>query len=286
MKSLPTKLEGVVLLEPTVHGDARGFMVETYRRDTWAELGVGVEFVQHNHSRSSRGTLRGLHFQTEPGQVLGTLGYTSPEQLRGEETDFASDLFSLGCVLYEMMTGRPAFRRGNSAETIAAILTEEPPALETVTGAPLELSRIVQRCMEKRAGARFQSASDLAFALRHLSVSQNVQTERIVRPHRRHGVPSGGGFEPEGAGAAGGNDQERRLAVGSEPIEHRRVLARHPAQGRAEHGVERAGEGQPTRGRGRTWSAPMAVGASPLSSSHGVPSSGRSDRRGPWRRRA
>ncbi|HEU5142126.1 MAG TPA: dTDP-4-dehydrorhamnose 3,5-epimerase [Solirubrobacterales bacterium] len=66
---LPTKLEGVVLLEPQVHGDERGFMVETYRRDAWAELGVDAEFVQHNHSRSVQGTLRGLHFQTEPGQA-------------------------------------------------------------------------------------------------------------------------------------------------------------------------------------------------------------------------
>jgi dTDP-4-dehydrorhamnose 3,5-epimerase len=68
-RPLETKLDGVVLLEPEVHGDERGFMVETYRHDTWAELGVGVEFVQHNHSRSARGTLRGLHFQTEPGQA-------------------------------------------------------------------------------------------------------------------------------------------------------------------------------------------------------------------------
>lgn len=68
-RRLLTKLDDVVLLEPEVHGDARGFMVETYRRDTWAELGIDVEFVQHNHSRSSRGTLRGLHFQTEPGQA-------------------------------------------------------------------------------------------------------------------------------------------------------------------------------------------------------------------------
>ena len=66
---LPTKLDGVVLLEPVVHGDERGFMVETYRRDLWAEHGVEVEFVQHNHSRSSRGTLRGIHFQTDPGQA-------------------------------------------------------------------------------------------------------------------------------------------------------------------------------------------------------------------------
>jgi dTDP-4-dehydrorhamnose 3,5-epimerase len=68
-EALPTKLDGVVLVEPQVHGDARGFMVESFRRDAWAALGIGVEFVQHNHSRSSRGTLRGIHFQTEPGQA-------------------------------------------------------------------------------------------------------------------------------------------------------------------------------------------------------------------------
>jgi dTDP-4-dehydrorhamnose 3,5-epimerase len=66
---LETKLDGVVLLEPQVLGDERGFMVETYRRDAWAALGVDAEFVQHNHSRSVQGTLRGLHFQTEPGQA-------------------------------------------------------------------------------------------------------------------------------------------------------------------------------------------------------------------------
>ena len=64
-----TKLDGVVLVEPQVHGDERGFFVETFSQDAWAELGVEAEFVQHNHSRSSRGTLRGLHFQTAPGQA-------------------------------------------------------------------------------------------------------------------------------------------------------------------------------------------------------------------------
>jgi dTDP-4-dehydrorhamnose 3,5-epimerase len=64
-----TKLDGLVLVEPQVHGDERGFFVETYSKDAWAELGVDVEFVQHNHSRSSHGTLRGLHFQTSPGQA-------------------------------------------------------------------------------------------------------------------------------------------------------------------------------------------------------------------------
>ena len=64
-----TKLDGVVLVEPTVHGDERGFFVETFSKDAWAELGVDADFVQHNHSRSSHGTLRGLHFQTSPGQA-------------------------------------------------------------------------------------------------------------------------------------------------------------------------------------------------------------------------
>ncbi len=66
---LATELDGLVLLEPVAHGDERGFMVETYRHDTWPELGVDAEFVQHNHSRSRGGTLRGIHFQTEPGQA-------------------------------------------------------------------------------------------------------------------------------------------------------------------------------------------------------------------------
>jgi dTDP-4-dehydrorhamnose 3,5-epimerase len=66
---LETKLDGLVLLEPAVHGDSRGFMVETYAGPAWRQLGVDAEFVQHNHSRSSKGTLRGIHFQTDPGQA-------------------------------------------------------------------------------------------------------------------------------------------------------------------------------------------------------------------------
>jgi dTDP-4-dehydrorhamnose 3,5-epimerase len=68
-KRLHTEIDCVVLLEPAVHGDERGFLVETFRRDTWAEQGVGLDFVQHNQSRSVCHTLRGLHFQTEPGQA-------------------------------------------------------------------------------------------------------------------------------------------------------------------------------------------------------------------------
>ena len=69
MQRLPTRLPGLVLLAPQVHGDARGFFMETFRADTWAAEGVPTGFVQDNHSRSRRGTLRGLHFQTHPGQA-------------------------------------------------------------------------------------------------------------------------------------------------------------------------------------------------------------------------
>ena len=69
MRALPTSLDGVLLLQPAVHGDDRGFFVETFRANVWGELGIDVEFVQDNHSRSRRGTLRGMHFQTDPGQA-------------------------------------------------------------------------------------------------------------------------------------------------------------------------------------------------------------------------
>jgi dTDP-4-dehydrorhamnose 3,5-epimerase len=85
-RRLPTKLDGVVLVEPEVLGDERGFFIETFSRDTWRELGVDADFVQHNHSRSVKGTLRGIHFQTKPGQAkLIRCG-------RGEILDVAVDL--------------------------------------------------------------------------------------------------------------------------------------------------------------------------------------------------
>jgi dTDP-4-dehydrorhamnose 3,5-epimerase len=68
VQRLPTRLEGLVLLEPAVYGDERGFFTETWRADAWEALGIPTEFVQDNHSRSRRGTLRGVHFQTSPGQ--------------------------------------------------------------------------------------------------------------------------------------------------------------------------------------------------------------------------
>ena len=96
--------------------------------------------------------------------VLGTVGYMSPEQVRGDRVDHRSDLFSCGVILYEMLTGRRAFNRASTVETMHAILTEEP-ALLPDDRIPADLERILRHCLEKSAGARFQSARDLLFAL-------------------------------------------------------------------------------------------------------------------------
>src|SRR5215212_10272901 len=107
---------------------------------------------------------------TEPGVVLGTVGYMAPEQVRGQPVDHRADLFALGAVLYEMLTGRRAFQKDSAAETMSAILREEPPDLaETGKLVPPGLDRMVRRCLEKDPHRRFQSASDLAFGLESLS---------------------------------------------------------------------------------------------------------------------
>ena len=107
---------------------------------------------------------------TTPGIVMGTVGYMAPEQVRGETADHRVDLFALGTILYEMLAGRRAFHATTSAETMTAILKEEPPELP-VDRLPPALARIVNRCLEKHPTARFQTATDLAFALDALSAS-------------------------------------------------------------------------------------------------------------------
>jgi len=108
--------------------------------------------------------------QTTPGQVLGTAGYMAPEQVRGETVDHRADIFAFGAILYELVTRQRAFKKPTSAETMTAILHEDPPAISlTTAGISPGLLRIVQRCLEKKPERRFQSASDLAFALEALS---------------------------------------------------------------------------------------------------------------------
>ena len=104
---------------------------------------------------------------TEAGTVLGTLGYMSPEQVRGEPADARSDIFSFGCILYEMLTGRRAFTGDSPGQTMAAILRDQPAEVAALgTQVPEGVDRIVRRCLEKSPGERFQSAGDLSFALK------------------------------------------------------------------------------------------------------------------------
>jgi len=103
---------------------------------------------------------------TEPGMFMGTVAYMSPEQVRGQAVDHRSDIFSFGCVLYEMLTGRSAFSRDTAVETMTAILKEEPPEPTSIKASvPAPLSRAIAHCLEKRPEERFQSARDLGFAL-------------------------------------------------------------------------------------------------------------------------
>jgi len=104
--------------------------------------------------------------RTQPGVLLGTVGYMAPEQIRGLAVDHRADLFAFGAVLYELLSGVRAFRRETATETMTAILNEDPPQLLSAKPTiPPALVRIVDRCLEKRPSARFQTSSDLAFAL-------------------------------------------------------------------------------------------------------------------------
>ena len=116
---------------------------------------------------------------TNPGSPLGTPGYMSPEQVRGQASDHRSDIFSLGVILYEMLAGKPAFEAESAVEVMHAIVHEDPEELPDTV--PHGLKSIVARCMEKKPGQRFQSARDLAFALRSLSNSSGVGLPRISK---------------------------------------------------------------------------------------------------------
>jgi serine/threonine protein kinase/Tol biopolymer transport system component len=107
---------------------------------------------------------------TDPGVVMGTMGYMSPEQLKGQRADHRSDIFSFGAILYEMLSGKRAFRGDSMAETMSAILREDPPDLsETNKTVSPALERVVHHCLEKNPDERFHSARDLAFAIESLS---------------------------------------------------------------------------------------------------------------------
>ena len=133
---------------------------------------------------------------TGPNVVMGTVGYMSPEQVRGQETDHRSDIFSFGVILYEMLSGRRAFHGDSAVEVMNAILKEDPPEFsETHANINPQVERIVRRCLEKKPERRFQSTSDLGFALEALSSpsSSRLETARTL-PAVTDGVRTWGLF--------------------------------------------------------------------------------------------
>lgn len=126
---------------------------------------------------------------TDPGLVVGTAGYMSPEQVRGEEIDSRSDIFALGAVLYEMLTARRAFDGPSPVETMSAILNREPPDVsDSARQLQPAVSRVVHRCLEKNVAKRFQSAEDLAFALEGLVESGRSVPQLGVTTNIRPGL--------------------------------------------------------------------------------------------------
>jgi len=120
---------------------------------------------------------------TEAGVVMGTVGYMSPEQVRGEPVDHRSDIFSFGAILYEMVSGKRAFKRDTAAETMTAILKDTPPDLmESGLNISPAFDRLVHRCLEKQPAQRFQSASDVAFSIDTISGTSTALPQTALRP--------------------------------------------------------------------------------------------------------
>lgn len=148
-----------------------------------------VKLLQSPNKKSGQTGLSTVTLKTDPGKIIGTVGYMSPEQVRSQPVCHRSDIFSFGIILYEILCGARPFQRATSVETLNAILNDDPPKLAELNDkfSP-ELVRILKRCLEKNPQERFQSASDLAFHLESLSVLSGSSAERraiAIRGDRR-----------------------------------------------------------------------------------------------------
>lgn len=154
-------------------------------------LDFGLARIDKPQATEDRHDATTVTLDTKPGAVFGTVHYMSPEQVRGHKTDARSDIFSFGCVLYEMVSGRRPFSGDTSADTMTAILKEEPPrlALSNPDAAP-ELARVITRCLEKRAEQRIQSARDLSYALRDILADSGASRSPVAMgaPLRRNRI--------------------------------------------------------------------------------------------------
>jgi serine/threonine protein kinase/alpha-beta hydrolase superfamily lysophospholipase len=176
-----------------------------------APLGRGLDGRTHDDDAVTE------RQETLPGVMVGTLGYMSPEQVKGENVEATTDLFALGCVLYEMLAGERPFSRNSPIEVVAAILAERPKPL-TAPGllVPIELEQLVLHCLAKDPAARYQSARDVALTLQ--SLLDNGPTEIASRPPFEK---SGGSFDfdrvPSDRGAS---DRSLQTPAVEAPVTH------------------------------------------------------------------
>jgi eukaryotic-like serine/threonine-protein kinase len=171
--------------------------------------------------------------ESDAHSVVGTVGYMSPEQARGRPTDGRSDLFSLGAILYEVLSGKRAFRGDSTADTISAILHHDPPEVSSQNASvPPGLNRIVQHCLEKSPEERFQSARDVAFDLESVNASSDHVAAGFAAAGRNRRMPLMLGLLLVLV-AAGIFAERAWLVLGAKPPAFRRLTYRHGATSHA-----------------------------------------------------
>ena len=202
------------------------------------DFGLAKLFVAPQDRAS--GVATAIHQETQPGTVMGTVGYMSPEQASGRPVDFRSDQFALGSILYEMATGKRAFQRGTGAQTLAAIIQDEPePVAQVNPRAPAPLRWIVERCMAKDPDERYASTRDLARDLKsvreHIGevASTSSGAAAVVEAAPRRSRATGlaiAALAVLGAGVLAGIVIERRGARSEPPTYHQLTFRRGSIQ--------------------------------------------------------
>ena len=188
-----------------------------------------AKLVQKGAARADGATLTSA--QTAAGVVMGTASYMAPEQVRGEVADARTDIFALGAVLYEMLSGKRAFHRDTPAETMTAALKEDPPEIsDSAHPVSPSLDRIVRRCLEKNPEQRFQSAKDLSFALSALSGSDSTVAAPMVAIPRKVSVTRWSAIAVALAVVAGA-----AWFLARRPVAHARMQFAIPVVGEVSH---------------------------------------------------